>query len=373
MKSSTLNQISSKLPECLFTINGTDLIKETVLTLEFAYSNTRASVIAQAVINDVYDMNKYIEWDTALVSITYVDFLGKMFYKEFKVINIQDELNSMGKKTIALTLQDTYSYALERCHISRSFNTDLVTALKQLTQELGVGSIESLEYDYPELIEKRNFVIDKGTNALVYFTKELYKEGCTFYQDKTGIRIKQLDDLIPNTLPINGEFVEDPSNEYYMNRILEYDVQYGNTGLAGPEYRSSYFDVVTKKMVQTTDTPIDKLSLNERTVNLQKGTAVLDKTQSSNSFKQRELNLRRQLMNQNIIEMWVPGYIKNDLNQQYTIDLNGSDISAESQIEKNAKINGVYISCKIQEKIYNDTLLQKITIHRADESEYISR
>lgn len=369
---SLLTQVNNKLREFKVTINRAELLKESIKTIEMVYANTRPSVLGCIVIDDIYDLHSNIQWDSATVEVSYIDTFGEFFTKYFYVTDVNEDKGTMGGRVLALKIQDIFSHTLATTHISKGYNVDLVSALNLLSNEVSINRIPNFEYDYSSFKGSSNpIVLSKNVNALDYFTKEFYRVGYTFYQDKSGIHVKGLNDLIPNTLPYNGIFSDRAENEYYMNKIIESNIIANNTDAAGTPYRSSYFDPRTKSIVRDTNIPTESTRLNAVSKNLITGNSNKEVVQSRGTFEERELDLKRRLMDQTVIEISVSGYIKNDLNQIYELDLNGFKGLSKTQIEGNAVINGNYVSKQISEMIINDGLIQKITIHRSDESDSI--
>ena len=362
----------NKLKSLEVIVAGTTLEASTVKSLEFAYSNTRPTVKGQLYFNDLYDLNMLTDWSIATVQVTFIDLLDDMFIRTFHVVNVEEANEEMGRKSFVLDLVDEFSYALSQSYISRSFKIPLNEALMELSADLGVDAIPHIEMDFSDVPYSKPYLTSKNINSLTYFTRELYRKGYTFYQSKSGIHIKSMEDLIPASCPENGEFTDHPTNEYYMNKVIEFNVLQNNRQLVDSKSTTLTYDPMTKTNKKISEDPLNSLRLNSGSVNLSDGVTDMEYFQSQLDGDQRSLDLKREYMDQNVVQMYVSGFVKNDLNQIYDMRFKGNDTYIESQMKGDELLSGKYISKLIQEKIVLDSYIQMITIHRADQMEVIS-
>lgn len=360
---------NTKLKSQSVTLNGFILEKSTVKSIEFAYCNTRPIVKGQIYLEDLNDLNMSIDWSTAVIQVTYIDLLDEMFTRKFNVVDVEEIKEGLSRKSFILDLVDEFSYAFANSYISRSFNVPLNEAIMEIASDLGVDNIPYIDMDFSSVPYTKPYITSKNTNSLSYFTRELYRLGYTFYQTKTGIHIKSLQDLIPITLGINGKFSDHPTNQHYMNRIQFHDVLQNNRSGVSPSSTTIAYDPNTKENKRITDDPLNSLRLNSRSVDLSNSTTLGEYLQSQLNNDQRQLDLKREYMDQNILVIYVSGFIKNDLNQIYDVIIKGNDTFIESQMKGDELLNGKYVSKLIQEKIILDSYVQKITLHRADQME----
>ena len=213
------SDITTKLKSLAVKLAGSDLEKSTVKSIELAYCNTRPSIKGQLYFEDLYDLNMFVNWDEAKVQITFIDMLDDMFTRTFHVVNVEENKEEMSRKTFVVDFVDEFSYALSNSYISRSFNVPLNQAVLEIAKDLGVDNLPHIDFEFSDVPYDKPYVTSKNINSLTYFTRELYRNGYTFYQTKTGIHIKSLDDLIPGTLITNGDYSDHPTNQYYMNKI----------------------------------------------------------------------------------------------------------------------------------------------------------
>lgn len=360
---------NSKLKTQSVKLNGATIEKSTVKSIEFAYSNTRPIVKGQIYLEDLNDLNMSIDWSTATIQVTYIDLLDDMFTRKFHVVDVEEIREGLSRKSFILDLVDEFSYAFSNSYISRSFNVPLNEAVMEIATDLGVDNIPHIEMDFSSVPYTKPYITSKNTNSLTYFTRELYRLGYTFYQTNTGIYIKSMEDLIPSTLEINGKFSDHPTNQHYMNSIQFHDVLQNNRTGVSPSSTAITYDPSTKENKRITSDPLNTLRLNSRVVDLSNSTTSGEYLQSQLNNDQRQLDLKREYMDQNILVIFVSGFIKNKLNQVYDVIIKGNDTFIESQMKGDALLSGKYVSKLIQEKVILDSFVQKITLHRADQME----
>ena len=358
-----------KLKSFKVKLNEFTLETSTIKSIEFAYSNTRPIVKGQIYLQDLNDLNMSIDWSTAIIQVTYIDLLDGMFTRKFHVVDVGEIKEDLSRKSFILDLVDEFSYAFSNSYISRSFNVPLNQAVLEIASDLGVDNVPHVEMDFSSVPYTKPYITSKNTNSLSYFTRELYRQGYTFYQTKTGIHIKSMQDLIPSTLEINGKFSDHPTNQHYMNRIRFHDVLQNNRSGVSPSSTAITYDASTKQNKRITEDPLNSLRLNSRVVDLSNSTTSGEYLQSQLNNDQRQLDLKREYMDQNILIIYVSGYMKNELNQVYDVIIKGNDTFIESQMKGDELLSGKYVSKLIQEKIILDSYVQMITLHRADQME----
>lgn len=359
-------QENNKLQNLEVIIADIEIQNETINSIEFAYDNTRPIIRGQIFFEDLYDMNMITNWSEAKIKITYIDALDEMFMRTFNVVGVQEDKSGLGRKSLIITFVDEFSFALANSYISRSFRVPLNRAILQIAKDLGVSELDQIDFDFSDVPFLRPYMTVKNSNSLTYFTRELYRRGFTFYQTKKGIHIKSFDDLIPKDLELNGVFKDDPDNQLYSNKILESNIIQNNRYMAEPDSAAVAYDANKKEVIKIDDDILDSLRLNSEPVKLNKTKTRKEYTQPQMGALERKLDLKRNYMDQNILQIYVSGYIKNDLNQIYDTLFKGNVSFAESQQRGDESIQGKYVSKQIQEKIIKGSYVQMITLHRAD-------
>jgi len=362
----------TKLKSYSVKIGNINLIKETISSLELSFRNDTPVILGRLIIDDLYDMNSQIIWKDISVNVFYMDVFDKLFSNDFYVIGISETYDEQYKKKFVLDLQDKFSYTLQNSYLSKSFKSDIITALKAYITELKLSSYKT---DFDDIKTVQEFVIPKNIDNLSFFIMELTKCGYVFYQTKEKIVIKHISNIEPKKLIENDPgkpFKNETSNQLYKNRISGIRTFFLKRKSIPPITKSIAYNPEKKVMGLSSDNDNSVYYLSDDPLNLQKistgggynGTKEI--YQVHLNFDEHKLHLREAFMRQSEIEIIVNGYIKNDVNQIYELDLKGNSSGSEQQAKGNTVINGKYISNTVMDKLVGDSLIQKIHLYRAD-------
>jgi hypothetical protein len=354
---------ANKLSDYSVKIGEINLIKECIISVEIIYDNSSPKILSSVIFDDLYDMNLQQEWNETTVQINYIDVFETQVQHDFIIVDIIEKYNNQNDKFFIIKLQDKFSYILEHSFLSKSFNTNIINAIEEYITEL---NLENYNYDFSSLTENYNFIISKHIHNLESFQIELRKQGFSFYQTKNAIVIKSLTDLIPSSLPINGLYLNETDNQLYMNRIIELRNIFNRRNQTPPSTRAVAFDLSTKTIQSLESNDITDYILNTDITNPQDTYGILDIYQIHLNFNQNKKEMKDRFLSRGNVEIVVNGYGKNDLNQIYELKLKGNKSTADLQSKGNQIINGKYISTHIIDKIVADTMIQKITLMRAD-------
>jgi len=357
---------ANKLQDYHVFIDDVDLIKETIISVEVSYKNNTPIVYSKVIFNDIYDMNLLRTWRNIEVQISYIDIFDESINKKFVILNVTEQYDDSFKKVLVLELQDKFSYVLENSYISKSFNDNPTSAFLAYAKELEIDAISDLTLETTNVESTYNFVVPNNESNLSFFIKELYKHGYTFYQNKTSICVKSLSDLAPEILPVNGLYLNETNNQLYQNKIISLISSLNNRSNILPKTRSVSFNSNTKSLEFGEDNDMTQYFLNSDPFDLQDSNGVRDVTQPHLDFNQHNLMMKESFLDQAEVEMIVNGYVKNDINQVYELQLKGNLATANTQASGNLVMNGYYVCNKITDKIVGDSLLQKVSLHRSD-------
>lgn len=353
---------ANKLKNYDVTIDDVSLIKECIVSVEISYVNNTPEVIARLLFNDLYDMNLLRTWRDCEVNVSYIDVYDKAVSKDFVITNVTEKYSTENEKLFVIDMQDKFSYTLDNSFLSKGFKTNPLTALQEYISYFEFEDETFLS----EFTENYNFTVPKNMSNLKFFLSEFSRYGYTFYQDKSGICVKSLTDLLPESLVFNGLYLNETDNQLYKNKIISLKSSLNNRGYILPQTRSLYYDLYNKNIIHYTDNDNDKYSINTDSFNLQSTDGFKDVCQSRESDGKQTLFLKESFMRQSELEMVVNGYSSNDINQQYQIHLRGNKSTSDSQAKGNLIVNGYYISNEVTDKIVGDTLIQQIKLGRSD-------
>lgn len=363
---------ANKLKSYSVKIGSIDLIKEVITSVEMSFRNDTPIVLGRLVIDDLYDMNSQHVWRDVTVTVFYMDIYDKYVDMEFCITELKEVYDDSYKKNYVLELQDRFSYVLGHSYLTKSFNADPVTALKKYIDELGLSHYKT---DFDTISSSSEMVVPAHIDNLTFFMGEFYRLGYSFYQTKEKIVVKHLDKLKPKLLPENDPgkpYKNETDNQLYKNKITAMKTFFMKRDAILPITKSVAYNPGAKIMVSSVDNDNSAYYLSDDPHNLQSvtqgggfhGTRMI--TQSHMNFDQHRLILKDSFVRQSDVEIVVNGYVKNDLNQIYELELKGNQAGAVQQSKGNTVINGKYISNTVMDKIVGDAIVQKIHLSRAD-------
>lgn len=366
--------VSNKLKAYNITIGEIELIKETIQSIEISYKNYTPVVLAKIVINDLYDLNLQHDWKDLTVNIYYMDIYDEFVDKNFTILNIHEKYDDKKNKSFVIEMQDTFSYTLEHSFLSKSYNSEPVAALEEYIEYLELNELIE-EFDFSNIEETYYFSIPKNISNLDWFIFELNKFGYSFYQGKNNISIKSLEDLIPSSLITNENnmpFTNETDNPLYKNKIYEMQAQFLKRKNVFPLTKSLAYNFNTKVMDFTSENDNSIYDLADGNFNLQDSISNNELNgykyfiQQHLNFEEHDKKLKESYINAVNIEIITNGYIKNDINQLYELELRGNISTSDSQSKGNTILNGNYIGSIIIDKIIGDNMIQKIYLKRSD-------
>jgi hypothetical protein len=362
----------NKLKSYSVKIGSIDLVKEVISSIEISFRNDVPVVLGRVVFNDLYDMNSQLVWRDVSVKVFYMDMFDKSVDMEFYITEIKEVYDDSFKKNYVLELQDKFSYTLGHSYLSKSFKADPVTALKKYIDELKLSSYKT---DFDSVSSSSELVVPCHVDNLTFFLGEFYRRGYSFYQTKEKIVIKHIDKLRPKSLPENDPgkpYKNETDNQLYKNKITAMKTFFLRRDAIPAVTKTVAYNPATKTMASSTDNDNSAYYLSDDAFNLQNvtpgggfhGTKVI--TQSHLNLDQHRLVLKDSFVRQSEVEIIVNGYVKNDVNQIYELELKGNQAGGEQQAKGNTVIGGKYVSNTVMDKIVGDAIVQKIHLCRAD-------
>ena len=167
-------------------------------------------------------------------------------------------------------------------------------------------------------------------------------------------------------------FTNETDNPLYKNKIYEMQAQFLKRKNIIPLTKTLAYNFNTKVMDFTSENDNSIYDLADGDFNLQ-GSISNNELNGYKYFIQQHLNfdehdkkLKESYINAVNIEIITNGYIKNDINQLYELELRGNISTSDSQSKGNTILNGNYIGSIIIDKIIGDNMIQKIYLKRSD-------
>lgn len=373
--------VQSILKHVTFTFDDSSkqikLNMEEIITFEMKYTRNSPVICGVFIFRDLLDILGSIDIKQCSIEVYFNDHYNGNFLRRFKVLEMAEAYSQNRSKAYSLFLVDEISYALNNIFISKSFSGSRVEAFKMILQEYKINDLiskNSLKSDFASDASQNNqsFVLSTNMSFLDFFIAEFERIGYSFYQTRDGIYIKSYDDLLPGKLPeITDEFVQECSNQIYKNIILEVNNIPGSNAaaLANPNKKSYYFDENQKKMVpivDTFDTLKGDLALNNDVRNLQSNSGTKAAFQNRADNAQHKNQIRESYLETFKVEIYVNGFVQNDINKIYNVQLQGHKGTVKTQIEGNVISSGKFVGLSVTDKIIGDKLIQRIVLGRSD-------
>jgi hypothetical protein len=358
---------ANKLNSYSVKIGTSELSKESIMSVETVYKNNDVRVLSTLLIKDLHDFNLLIDWKQTKVAISYIDVFNEEVKETFVILDINEEQNDLYEKFLTINLQDTFSYALETSFLSKSYTSDIVTALNEYITHLEIQEYKELDFTISDKI--LSFIVPENINNLEWFNNELHKYGYKFYQTKDKICLKSYDDLLVVNLIENDPgkpFLDETINELYKNKIYDSLVDHLTRSSMPAITRGLAYDIDTKKITYQEYNEITDFIINDDSLNIQNTIGKKDLYQTHLNFDQLKSEMKDEFLSINELMIVVNGYKKNDINQIYELRLRGNKSNNESQTKGNMIVGGKWVSQKITDKIIGDSLIQRITLNRVD-------
>lgn len=355
-----------------FQLNYADIFDTSRISTESdIYSEYSASFVLTGfvVINDIIDVvNLCLDKPGQKILVNITDIYNEEFTREY-VITKSTETKEQDSKTIRLDFQDIVSWKLQNTYIAKSY---LSTTLLDVFKDYMALEVDALIDGFP--IQKKfkstskisNFVVPLDVNFLDFISKEFYKEGIYFYQDKKNIYVGKFD--IDPVKYIYKQVEQD----YYGFMIMDYNGIFNDIRRI-PRQDYLIYDENTKSIV-TYKGDLEKF---KDTYNLDvNDIKVYSEQQQTNGRKltTHELKFNNSehifldFKNNTVLEIVVPGNINyNQLYREITIHLTGNINSKDTLDKGDVKLSGKYKIFEIKDKILSNTFTQKMKIRRVGE------
>lgn len=351
------------------------LISEELMTFECRYKRHEPSIYGHIIVADKGDISNIIDLKTCTVKVYFVDNFDKYVYRTFKIINIVESYNNRKAKIFTFKIRDEISYFLDNLYISKSFTGSRVNAITEIINTYKLNELltnTKLKFETENDNITGNLVLNKNLSVLDFFEKEFNRIGYSFYQDKSGLFIKNKDNLLPDKLPIiNGVFSQIATNQLYKNKIYELK----NTPAQKeeldktPKQNSYYYDIAQKKMIPIT-VNIDSLEagikMNKNSTDMQETVGFKTKFQNRMDDSQQKNDIRERYLQASKSKIVVNGYVVNDINKVIEMELLGNKGMSTTQAEGNVVSSGKYLVISVIDKIIGDKMLQLMEVGRSD-------
>lgn len=357
---------ANKLQTYRVNVGHIELVPQMIKSFDVTYMNDSIAVTAMLVVDDLVDLNMNVIWRDTPVELFYMDIFDLSVEKTFTVVNVTEAYDDKKNKTLIIMLQDEFSFKLANSYLCKSYNSNVVSIFKEfvdhLELDIGEGELDNLE-------DNTEIVVPKTMSNLDFFNREFASNGMVAYQNKKGIFVKHLSNLVPSKLPVQpDDYLNETNNQLYQNRIISLRGSINTRENILPITESIAYNIEKKAFDLFDDNKNESYVLADDVFNLQETqfTGMRAVIQHHLNFDDHTLQLKNSFEKQSELEMVVNGYEKNDINQVYELLLMGNKGSADTQAKGNMTLNGKYVCHKLVDKLIGDTLLQKVFLRRSD-------
>ncbi len=346
-----------------------------VPTFESFFKRHSPSIYGMMIYIDRLDLTKQLDIKTSSIRVYYIDLFNKMFYRTYKIINVNEMKSSNDIKMFEFKLRDNVSYYLDNLYISKSFTGSRVEALKQVFSENNLESYltpTKLKFETEDDGIKGNLVLNKNLSVLDFFEKEFHRIGFSFFQSKDGIYVKNKENLFPGKVPeLKDVFSQRITNQLYKNKIYELVTVPANKEEIDkqPKQESYYYDIESRQMKKITaniDSLQKQISMNKGNEDIQETVGFKAKFQNRYDASQQKTDILEQFLRLSVSKIIVNGYVDNDINKVIELELLGDKGNTKSHLTGDVVSSGKYIILSVIDKIIGDKMLQMLEVGRSD-------
>jgi hypothetical protein len=310
-----------------------------------------------------------------------------LFQKNYIITQISeikdDESNNKGHQ---IKMIDSVSYLLKNTFFSKGY---IASTFSNIVEDIfEIFKIKDMLPKTAEIIinktkeTKTNFVIPGNMNLYDFLMYQCNQEGCILYQDKSGIYMKNIDDLFVknlNKIEVTKTFKQDDPDPAYQFKINDLTSEFNSCfeNLHYPKTITYVYDPKNKKILPKQQNfneiyeNINFTKSSEKYIQNTSGTYcdVGEVNLSDNSLKKKTyLNY----LKNNTLDMILAGSISgNILLELRDVNILGSTKTNDGYTKGNETLNGSYLVLSISDKIINNKYIQNIILGRVNNTDKI--
>lgn len=310
-----------------------------------------------------------------------------LFQKNYIITQISeikdDESNNKGHQ---IKMIDSVSYLLKNTFFSKGY---IATTFSNVVEDIfEIFKIKDMLPKTAEIIinktkeTKTNFVIPGNMNLYDFLMYQCNREGCILYQDKSGIYMKNIDDLFVknlNKIEVTKTFKQDDPDPAYQFKINDLTSEFNSCfeNLHYPKTITYVYDPKNKKILPK------QQNFNEiyENINFTKSSEKYIQNTSGTYYDVGEVNLsdnslkKKTYLNylkNNTLDMILAGSISgNILLELRDVNILGSTKTNDGYTKGNETLNGSYLVLSISDKIINNKYIQNIILGRVNNTDKI--
>ena len=364
-------------------LDGVELIRDDVLSLEFHQDFFEFGITGSLKIKDTFDFNNSglvtLNGDNQLV-VSLTDFLGNKSKRTYRVIDTVVTPVQERFKVFEFVLIDEITFQLSNTFISKSFHDTPVNALKQYFTELKIDDLlttDNMKYDIIDTTSVADFVVPQNVSVLEFFVERLKLENVRMYQDRYGVHVKE---VVPSKLKVlqDGKgkdilYSNDTLNNEYVYKIHDFQENKNRTGVTNSEFpKTTFYRHSTDKSIQDKSVDlsqeVDNFKLNTLdATKMQLTTGFKYNTQSSTSTLSQTYQLFDVMMSNNSMQIAVNSdMLSSNIGNVANIEFRGNIVSADTTQKGDVMTSGMYFIGGVKDRIFGDKLIHKLMLVRLD-------
>lgn len=310
-----------------------------------------------------------------------------LFQKNYIITQISeikdDESNNKGHQ---IKMIDSVSYLLKNTFFSKGY---IATTFSNVVEDIfEIFKIKDMLPKTAEIIinktkeTKTNFVIPGNMNLYDFLMYQCNQEGCILYQDKSGIYMKNINDLFVknlNKIEVEKTFKQDDPDPAYQFKINDLTSEFNSCfeNLHYPKTITYVYDPKNKKILPK------QQNFNEiyENINFTKSSEKYIQNTSGTYYDVGEVNLsdnsliKKTYLNylkNNTLDIILAGSISgNILLELRDVNILGSTKTNDGYTKGNETLNGSYLVLSISDKIINNKYIQNIILGRVNNTDKI--
>lgn len=367
-------------------VNDIDIPIDDVITVEFKNSFFEFGLNGIITIKDSFSLinSELITFDgSTTITLTINDFFRDYKKWIFTVVDMKIDKTNPRVNNIIFIVTDVLNYKLTNTYISKSFNTNIVSAFAQIFDQYKYNEILSQIKLITEFnannVKSEHFTISSNINLYDFFKSQFRLNNVRIFQDNYKLYVKQfkLSDIKSN-FPIkkpNGNelnYTNMVCNNDYAFKIHDYlklNMSKSNMIDFSPLQEVIRFNnkTIDRQTVNLTDFYNDLLLNNNDTFRNLQDTAGKRSSVRVDSVDAQKYDLFNTFIQNEGLQIVVPGNIKYN-NVGYIVKVKLSDKSSykSQQLSGDITGSGLFLVTEIRYKFFKDIFIQRMTLNRFD-------
>lgn len=367
-------------------LNDIEISIDDLQTIEFKNSFFEFGMNGIISIKDTYSMinSDLITFDgSTTFTLVINDFLRDYKKWVFSVVDLKIDKTNPRVNTLIFIVTDVLNYKLQNTYISKSFNTDIVSAFSQVfsqyqyTQVLNEVKVQT-EFNSSGL-QSKHFTLSSNLSLYDFFVNQFRLNNVRIFQDNYKLYVKQFKlNEIKSNFPLkkpNGKqlnYTNTVSNNDYAFKIHDYlkmNISKSKVLDASPTQEVIRFNGKTldRETINLQDIYQDLMLNGNDMYSAMQDTSGKKSSVRVDSVDAQKYDLFNTFIQNEGLQIVVPGNVKYN-NVGYIVNVKLSDKSSyhSQQLSGDTTGSGLFLVTEVQSKFYKDNFFQRLTLNRFD-------